>query len=167
MRAPLVSCANSSKGTCQPIGSRSPNTQCDNDAMTTAIHPRTIAYALRPGHAGDPNVPDRDLTLIRTGHVVFSDPYYNIGDERPKVLLNEVLQHIACGRKVRHDYTDAHHVTIELTDTDVIARDFDGNYSRQSFHCLNETIIYNARGVDGPITPGEFDRDDYIINHWA
>lgn len=133
--------------------------------MTTAIHPRTIAYALRPGHAGDPNVPGRDLTLIRTGHVVFSDPYYNIGDERPKVLLNEVLQHIACGRKVRHDYTDAHHVTIELTDTEVIARNFDGVYDRQHFTCLNEAIIFNGHDVDGPITPT--DRNDYYINYWA
>lgn len=136
--------------------------------MTTAIHPRTIAYALRPGHAGDPNVPDRDLTLIRTGHVVFSYPYRNTGDdETAKRLLNEVLQHLAGGRKVHHKYTDTQHVTIEITDTDVIARNFDGNYSRQGFHCLNEAIIYNAHGVDGPITPGEFDRDDYFINHWA
>ena len=135
--------------------------------MNTTIHPRTIAYAYRPGHVGDPNVPDRDLTLIRTGHVVFSYPYRNTVDGRAKILLNEVLQHLACGRKVRHNYSDAHHVTIELTDNEVIVRDFDGVYDRQHFTCLNETIIYNARGVDGPITPGEFDRDDYIINHWA
>mgnify|MGYP006902695101 FL=1 len=133
--------------------------------MTDAIHPRTIAFAFRPGHVGDPDVPDRDLNLIRTGHVVFSDPYFNAGDERPKVLLNEVLQHIACGRKVRHQYTDAHHVTIELTDTDVIARDFDGVHSRQHFTCLNESIIFNGRGVDGSITPT--DRNDYVINYWA
>lgn len=135
--------------------------------MTTSFEPRTFAYAFRPGHAGDPNVPTRDLTLLRPGYVVFSYPYFNVGDARAKVLLNEVLQHLAGGRKVRHQYTDAHHVTIEITATDITARDFDGNYSRQGFHCLNETIIYNARGVDGPITPGEFDRDDYIINHWA
>ena len=93
------------------------------------------------------------------------DSYYNIGDERPKVLLNEVLQHLACGRKVRHNYTDAHHVTIELTDTEVIARNFDGVYDRQHFTCLNEAIIFNGHDVDGPITPT--DRNDYYINYWA
>lgn len=135
--------------------------------MSTSFEPRTFAYAFRPGHVGDPNVPTRDLNLLRPGHVVFSYPYFNVGDERCKALLNEVLQNLAGGRKVRHEYTDAHHVTIEITDTEVTARDFDGNYSRQHFTCLNEAIIYNAHGVDGPITPGEFDRNDYFINHWA
>lgn len=133
--------------------------------MTTSFEPRTFAYAFRPGHVGDPNVPTRDLNLLRPGHVVFSDPYYNVGDERAKVLLNEVVQHLAGGRKVHHKYTDAHHVTIELTDTEVIARDFDGVYNRQHFTCLNESIIFNGRGVDGPITPT--DRNDYTINYWA
>lgn len=135
--------------------------------MTTSFEPRTFAYAFRPGHVGDPSVPTRDLNLLRPGHVVFSGPGYNGGDERTKQLLNEVLQHLAGSRNVHHEYTDAHHVTIEITATDVVARDFDGNHDRQYFTCINESIIYNALGHAGPISPGEFDRDDYVIDYWA
>lgn len=133
--------------------------------MTTSFEPRTFAYAFRPGHVGDPSVPTRDLNLLRPGHVVFSDPGYIDNDERTKQLLNEVLQHLAGDRNVRHEYSDTHHVTIEITDTEVIAHDFDGVDDRQHFTCFFGSIIYNGYDVDGPITPT--DENSYFINYWA
>ena len=41
-----------------------------NRPMAPAIEPLTITYDFQPGHAGDPNAPDHDPTLIHTGHVV-------------------------------------------------------------------------------------------------
>ena len=135
--------------------------------MNNTFSPRRIAYAIRTVHEGGPCVPTRDLNLIRPGYVVFSD-LDNIDEKRTQQLLNEVLQNIAGSRsRVAHTYTDARHVTIEVTNTGVIARDFDGNSDRQSFYCLNGSIIYSGHGHDGPVTPGDRDESRYIIESWA
>lgn len=157
---------NPSKGTCQSTAARPRSDQCDNETMTNTFEPHRFAYAYRPGHTGDPNVPTRDLTLIRPGHVVFTYPA-SFCDERAQRFLNEVLRHIAGGRTILREYNSACLATIEITDTHVIARDFDGNPFRQNFHCHAGTITYNGNGIDGPITPGENDTADYIIESWA
>lgn len=135
---------------------------------TSAFEPVTIAHVFQPGREADPHAPEQELQLVRTGKFVFTYAHPAGNENNATSMLHEVLAFVGQGkRRVRHMYSNQSHVTVEVTDTEIIARDFDGNDDRQHFTGEYESIIYNGRGAVGPFTSGPFGNDDLTINTWA
>ena len=101
---------------------------------TSAFEPVTIAHVFQPGREADPHAPEQELQLVRTGKFVFTYAHPAGNENNATSMLHEVLAFVGQGkRRVRHMYSNQSHVTVEVTDTEIIARDFDGNDDRQHF----------------------------------